>query len=45
MHSLFTFCKAIWARGKKKQKDNHENKMIQIPKTKRQKYGMNKKQF
>ena len=41
MHSLFTFCKARWARGKKNWKENHATKVIKIPKTKRWKYGMN----
>ena len=38
MQSLFTFWKAKWA----KQKENHATKVTKIPKTKRQKYGMNK---
>ena len=36
------FCKARWARLIKKQKENRATKMTKIPKTKRQKYGMNK---
>ena len=39
---MFTFCKARWARQKKKRKENHATKVTKIPKTKRQKYGMNK---
>ena len=41
MQSLFTFCKARWARRKKKQKENHSTKVTKITKTKRQKYRMN----
>ena len=37
---MFTFCKARWAR-RKKLKENHTTKVTKIPKTKRQKYGMN----
>ena len=37
---MFTFCKARWAR-RKKRKENHATKVTKIPKTKRQKYGMN----
>ena len=39
--SLFTFCKARWARRGKKWKENHATKVTKIPKTKRRKYGMN----
>ena len=38
---LITFCKARWARQKKR-KENHTTKVIKIPKTKRRKYRMNK---
>ena len=38
--SFFTFCKARWARQKKKPEKNHATKVTKIPKTKRQKYGM-----
>ena len=41
MQSLFMFCKARWARQKKR-KENHAIKVAKIPKTKRQKYRMNK---
>ena len=41
MESLFTFCKARWARRKKNRKENHATKVTKIPKTKRRKYGMN----
>ena len=34
---MFTFCKARWARQKKKQKENHATKVTKIPKTKRRK--------
>ena len=37
---MFTFCKARWERGKK-WKENNATKVTKIPKTKRQKYGMN----
>ena len=38
---MFTFCKASWAKWKKKQKENHATKVTEIPKTKRRKYEMN----
>ena len=41
---MFTFCKARWARQKKKQKENHATKVTKIPKTKRRKYGINETQ-
>ena len=37
---MFTFCKARWARQKKR-KENHATKVTKIPKSKRRKYGMN----
>ena len=37
---MSTFCKARWAR-QKRWKENHETKVIKIPKPKRRKYGMN----
>merc|ERR1740129_918282 len=37
--SLFAFCKARWARWKKK--ENHATKVTDISRTTRQKYGMN----
>ena len=37
---MFTFCKARWTR-QKKMKKNHATKVTKIPKTIRQKYGMN----
>ena len=36
---LITFCKARWARQKKKSKENHATKVTKMTKTKRYKYG------
>ena len=41
LKSLFTFCKARWARRKKNRKKNPATKVTKIQKTKRQKYWMN----